>query len=151
MDTLLTDTLLKDHLLTLALITLSIALAIYGLARQYAVAGQIPDTPDDAPLARVSEDLIAQVEMPDRPAVASPAVESDAEAAQIDDFDPAAEAVVLRLPEAEADCCGPEDFATRPALGGTGQEILFRDRILVHLPDVPAERNVDLYIEAIPA
>ncbi|WP_068114286.1 hypothetical protein [Tropicimonas marinistellae] len=62
-------------------------------------------------------------------------------------FDPLQEALVLQLPDLDARRARDRDFEVHPTSHGHGQEIRFRGRVLVQLPDVPLERKVDLYVE----
>ena len=66
-------------------------------------------------------------------------------------FDAAHEALLVRLPAALADEVSSEDFATRATPGGRGQELLFRDRVFLRLPNVGPKERLDIFIEPLEA
>ncbi|PRY21760.1 hypothetical protein CLV78_10829 [Aliiruegeria haliotis] len=129
------------NLVALGIIAFSIVLAAYGLVREHAGNPLV----FRFPFAR----------RPSKPVdVARPGVLialAGADPATLDGFDPRSEALIVQLPAEEVNDVESGYFETRPGCDGVGQDILFQNRVLVHLPDVPPTRKVELYIEAIPA
>lgn len=66
-------------------------------------------------------------------------------------FDPRREAIVVQLPRAGAADDDAASFAIRPGARGRGLDILFLGRVLVRLPEVPSDSDVDLYLETLAA
>lgn len=73
------------------------------------------------------------------------------EAVTLSGFDPRAEALLVQLPQEVFEDIDHADFATRPARNGAGQELLFRDRLLLRLPDLAPQQRIDLFVEPIPS
>lgn len=69
---------------------------------------------------------------------------------RLDNFDPGREALLVQIPEVVARNLDPADFVTRPNAAGEGQELLFRNRVLVDLPKIGSQRRIDLYVEPLP-
>ncbi|NDR57769.1 hypothetical protein [Aliiruegeria sabulilitoris] len=69
----------------------------------------------------------------------------------LSEFDPGCESLLVQLPAELVAALDPADFATRPIADGTGQDILYRNRVLLRLPHISANRHVELHIEAIAA
>ncbi|SDI86901.1 hypothetical protein [Aliiruegeria lutimaris] len=72
-----------------------------------------------------------------------------AQPAILSGFDLCSNALLLQLPAEQVAALVPTDFATRPITDGTGQDILYRNRVLLRLPHVSANRHVELHIEAL--
>ncbi len=73
------------------------------------------------------------------PTAAGPAI--------LPEFDPGKEALLVQMPARQVANLNPAEFSTRPIAGGTGQDILFRNRVLLRLPGISASRRVDLFVE----
>ncbi len=61
-------------------------------------------------------------------------------------FDATREALLVQLPATLAAEVSSEDFATRATPGGHGQELLFRDRVFLRLPNVGPRQRLDIFI-----
>ncbi|MFD0980506.1 hypothetical protein [Tropicimonas aquimaris] len=62
-------------------------------------------------------------------------------------FDPRHEALVVQLSRVASSNNEDSGFAIQPDARGRGLELLFLDRVLVRLPGVPADSDLDLYLE----
>lgn len=62
-------------------------------------------------------------------------------------FDPQKEVLLVQLPDGPRDPDRSEGFSFRSDHFGRGTDLLYRDRVIVRLPDVGQNRNVDVYVE----
>ncbi len=69
--------------------------------------------------------------------------------ASVQGFDPAREALLIRVPADQADDLSYSDFSTRPRTGGRGQDVMFRGKVFLHLPDIATDSRFDLHVETV--
>ena len=116
------------NLLALLVIAVSILLAGFALLREQ--RKQASPVRSEAPRGR---SVVFD------PAAARPAI--------LPEFDPNREALLVQMPAKQVADLDPADFATRPIADGSGQDILFRNRVLLRLPGISTSRRVDLFVE----
>ena len=70
--------------------------------------------------------------------------------ATITDFDPRAEALLVQLPAEQMESLVSDDFTMCPSEDGAGQDLMYRNRLVLRLPKLSPRQKIELYVQPMP-